>query len=118
MCSLCGMLAGEGHWSDSSQSPGAFPNRGKTHTPYRERQERTRIVNGVLSHYGLSVSDWEGRAYLMRSRTGQSALPENLSALWAAAETLLKKPCDPLDDALLERLRPRKGSGSDPSGRP
>lgn len=110
MCSLCGMLGGTGHWSDSSRSPAVFRDRSRSHTFHRERQERIRLINHVLAHYGLSVTDWEARAYLLRTHTGQTALPDNLSTLWSAAEGLLKRPCDPLDDALLARLRAARQS--------
>lgn len=104
MCSLCGMLGDGGHWSDPSQSPGTFPARTRTHTRSRERQERTRQLNRILAHYGLSVSDWQGNAFLLRTHTGQTVLVDHLSALWEAAAKLLKRPCDPLDPSLLESL--------------
>lgn len=105
MCSLCGILAGRGHWTESSANPEAFAGRdGGAHSVARERQQRTRILNVVLAHYGLSVSDWAASRYILRSGTGRSALVENLNALWAEAEKLLGRPCDPLDPALLSGL--------------
>lgn len=104
MCSLCGMLGGQGHWSDSALSPEAFRARAATHTRARERQERTHLLNRVLRPLGLSVSEWAGTSYQLRSRTGQTVLVEDLAALWAAANTLRKEPCDPLSDDLLAAL--------------
>ena len=112
MCSLCGILAGRGHWTESAANPEVFAARGKVHTVVRERQQRTRVLNVVLAHYGLSVSDWAGRRYVLRSRTGRSALVENLNALWAAAEDLLGRPCDPLDPSLLSDLSRSRSAGS------
>ena len=64
-------------------------------------------ANRVLAHYGLSLSDWPaGNAYVLRSRTGRTAMVTHLGELWAAAERLAGKPCDPLDGALLEHLAP------------
>ena len=103
MCSLCGVLGGRGHWTDSASHPEAFRSRQPT-PRRRERQDRTRLVNAVLDHYGLSLADWAGTAYVLGTRTGRTALVENLTELWAAAETLIDAPCDPLDDALLDRL--------------
>ena len=110
MCSLCGILAGRGHWTESSTNPEVFAGRDVAHTAGRERQHRARILNVVLAYYGLSVSDWAGSRYVLRSRTGRSALVENLNELWAEAEKLLGHPCDPLDPALLSDL-PRTEDG-------
>ena len=104
MCSLCGILAGRGHWTESSANPEVFAGRDEAHTATRERRQRTRVLNVVLAHYGLSVSDWAASRYVLRSRTGRTVLVENLNELWTAAETLLGRPCDPLDPALLSDL--------------
>ncbi len=109
MCSLCAMLGGRGHWTDTSSNPVAFQNRPAT-TLRRERQGRTRLVNAILKHYDLSLADWAATSYVLRSRTGQTAMVENLTDLWPAAESLSKKLCDPLDEALLARLAPGSGS--------
>ena len=111
MCSLCGILAGRGHWTDSGSNPEVFARRDEVHTIARERQQRTRILNVVLAHYGLSVSDWAASKYVLRGRTGRSALVENLSELWPAAEKLLGRPCDPLDPSLLSDLPDSGGLG-------
>ncbi len=104
MCSLCGTLDDGRHWSDSQANPEAFAVRGRTHTWRRERQERTRLLNRILASQALSVTDWEGNAYLLRTSTGRTVIVKNLTELWAAAEDLLKRPCDPLDPALLSAL--------------
>ncbi len=104
MCSLCGMLGEGRHWTDRASSPEAFRGSAEV-TRRRERQQRTRLVNLVLRHYGLTLSDWAGNSYVLRSHTGQTVLVDNLAALWPAAEGLSKRPCDPLDDTLLAALR-------------
>ena len=104
MCSLCGILAGRGHWTDPSSHPEAFEDRTQTHTWHRERQGRSNLVNRILRYYGLSLNDWGGHAYVLRSHTGQTAIVENMSELWPAAERMLGRPCDPLDPALLASL--------------
>lgn len=110
MCSLCGVLGGRGHWSDSSSSPEAFRTRLDVMTRRGERQARTRLVNKVLEFYGLTLSDWAGTSYVLTSRTGRTVLVENLTELWAAAEDLGKQPCDPLDETLLTKLSRAQGS--------
>ena len=106
MCSLCGILGGRGHWTESASSPEVFAGRAEVHTAGRERQQRTRILNVVLGHYGLSVSDWTAGRSVLRSATGRTALVDNVGELWAAAERLTGRPLDPLDPALLAALAP------------
>ena len=108
MCSLCGVLGGRGHWADSASTPEAFASRLQQTTRRRERQERTRLANAVLGHYGLSLADWSGASYVLSNRTGRTALVDNLTELWGAAEDLANKPCDPLDEGLIAA---RGGSG-------
>jgi hypothetical protein len=106
MCSLCGILGGQKntHWTETASNPQVFESRSERHTWHRERQERTRLVNRILQYYGLSLSDWSGNSYLLRSRTGKTAILNNLSELWPQAEKLGKKPCDPLAEDLLTSL--------------
>lgn len=113
MCSLCGMLGGRGHWTDIASHPEAFRGGART-TWRRERQERIRLLDSVLGFYGLTVADWAGGSYVLGTRTGRTRLVENLTELWAAAETLTGAGCDPLDDALLGHLAraPHRRSGA------
>ena len=104
MCSLCGMMGGRDHWTDSSASPAAFASRREQHTWHRERQARARLLNAVLRPYGLSLKDWSGNAYVLRSRTGRTAIVNNLGELWSEAERLGHCDCDPLDGDLLATL--------------
>jgi len=104
MCSLCGMLGGVEHWTDAASNPDSFGNRARTHTWHRERQDRVRLINIIIQHFGLTVSDWSGSSYLVRSQTGKTMIVDNLSQIWDAAETITGKLCDPLDDGLVARL--------------
>lgn len=101
MCSLCGVLGGQSHWVDPATSPAVFSKRDDLRTFHRERQDQTRLVNQVLSHYRLSASQWTGRNFIVKSPTGRSEIAENLSQVWAAAEKLRGSACDPLDDDLI-----------------
>ncbi len=103
MCSLCGVLGGRGHWADRSSNPEAFRTQAPT-TIAGERQQRTQLINKVLKFYGLSLADWPPNAFILRSHTGKTELVNNLTELWAAAEALAKKECDPLDADLLAGL--------------
>ena len=101
------MMGGRGHWTESQANPEVFAARATPHTHRRERQQRVRIANRVLAVYGLTLSEWSGVTYLLKNRTGGTALVPDLAALWPAAESLGKCSCDPLDDALLARLESR-----------
>ncbi len=104
MCSLCGVLGGRGHWTESAANPDAFPERA-TGVPRRaERQARARLCQPILRHHGLTLAEWGGQAYILKSATGRTELVDNLSELWAAAERLTGRPCDPLDEDLLASL--------------
>jgi hypothetical protein len=107
MCGLCGILGGRGHWSETATTPEAFAGRSETHTWHRERQGRARLVNRVLGHYGLRLDDWGGNAYVLKSRTGRNEIVNHLNQVWAEAERLSHRDCDPLDDALLAKLADR-----------
>ena len=104
MCALCGVLGGKGHWSDSSSAPAIFARRTEPQTRLRERQVRTRLLNIILKHHGVTVKDWSGSSYLLTSLTGRTAIVEAIGELWAAAERLTGRTIDPLDEAYLAIL--------------
>ena len=104
MCSLCGVLGGQAHWAESTRHAEAFAERVELHTRRRERQEQTRLANAVLKHYGLTLSDWSGASFVLKSATGRSQIVQNLGEVWIAAEALCSRACDPLADDLLQRL--------------
>ena len=100
MCALCGIVGGGEHWTDGAKD---FPGvEGRTRQ--QERQRRVRMVNKVLAHYGLSLSDWQSSTFVLKSHTGQSAIVPNLTEMWAAAQWMTKRPCDPLDPELIAAL--------------
>ncbi len=103
MCGLCGVFGDATHWSESSAHRSAFS--GTLPTRRAERLARVRLANSVLRHYGLTLADWQGNAYVLKTRTGRSELIDSLGALWPAAERLAGRECDPLDAGLLARLR-------------
>ena len=90
MCSLCGVLLNEG-WAEQGGDR-------------RARVLRLRLLNRVLSHYGLRLDEWAGRVYILRDQTGRSAVVEDLGSIWREAELLARKQLDPLDPDLLLRL--------------
>jgi hypothetical protein len=90
MCGLCGVLLSE-HWAEDGAGR-------------RARGFRVVLLNRVLSHYGLSLSDWAGSVYTLRDTKGRSAVVSDLGSLWGEAEKLAGRPLDPLDPELLAAL--------------
>ena len=101
MCGLCGVLGTEAHWTDAAgpDSRSGAPPGGRTRR--QERLHRVGLVNKVLKHYGLTLADWEGNCFVLRTRTGRSAIVQHLTALWPVAERMSRRRCDPLDAALI-----------------
>jgi hypothetical protein len=106
MCGLCGMLGGEVHWTDRAGSADERAGA-RVMTPRAERFQRVALINAVLGHYGLALTDWQGSSYLLSNRTGRTEIVADLMQIWRAAEGMLGRPCDPLEPALVERLETR-----------
>jgi hypothetical protein len=100
MCGLCGVLGAEAHWTDAAASPEAFGG-GEIRTRRQERFARIELANSILRHYCLKLGDFEGKSYVLRSATGRQELVPHLPGMWAAAERLAGRGCDPLDPALI-----------------
>jgi len=101
MCGLCGVFGTEAHWTDAARpdSGSGAPPGGWTRR--QERLHRVGLANKVLKHYGLTLADWNGNCFVLRSRTGRSAIVQHLAALWPVAERMAGRGCDPLDPALI-----------------
>jgi hypothetical protein len=96
MCSACGFPATEGHWSDAGAA--------NAHQRLRARFLRARKLNAVLQNYGLSAyDDGQTPGIQIADRTGQVILARDLRDVWIAAEKLIGKPIDPLDQRFRER---------------
>jgi hypothetical protein len=104
MCALCGTLGAADHWTDAIARPGVFTRNTDALSRRRERMHRVAAANRILKHYQMTLADWQGSAFTLSTFTGKTEMVEDLSHLWAAAERLLGRKCDPLDDALLARL--------------
>lgn len=99
MCALCGVFAGEAHWTEASVSAG---DAGRTRR--HERLHRVALANRLLKQVGLKLGDWQGSAYLLAGPTGQTAIVTSVAAVWPEAERLRKQAIDPLDERLIEAL--------------
>jgi hypothetical protein len=109
MCSLCGVLGGNEHWADAAAREGIYTRNADPMLRRRERAARVRPANRVLKLYGMRVSDWQGASFLLSTLTGKSEIVEDLGHLWAAAEKLSGRLCDPLAPDFLTRLEAGDG---------
>ncbi len=100
MCSLCGTLYSTRHWAEA---PGAGAEVDARRAWMRDRLRRVELLNRVLGPLALSVSEWQGTAYVLSTRTGESVLCADLATLFVEAERLARRPIDPLDPDLLDR---------------
>lgn len=101
MCGLCGIL-GEGHWTDGVR---AVPSASAVPWLRRQaRRERILLGNAVLNRSGLTLSDWQGAEFMLRSRTGSTQMVGTLTDLWPKADRLARQLVDPLDPAFLDTL--------------
>ncbi|HSA80420.1 MAG TPA: hypothetical protein VLE23_06330 [Geminicoccaceae bacterium] len=73
-------------------------------TRRQERARRIALANRVLRHYALKLADFEGQSYVLRGATGRQELVPHLVGMWAAAEQLAGRACDPLDPDLIRAL--------------
>ena len=102
MCGLCGVLGGAEHWAEGRAGDGlAQP---ASLRPRAERLRRVGIANAVLTHFSLTLGDWQGAQYVLSNRTGRSEIVDDLAHLWLAAERMIGRACDPLDPTLIDKL--------------
>src|ERR1700748_2942930 len=86
MCSLCGVLGSNEHWTDAVARPGVYTRNLARAERRRERANRGRLANQVLSSFALSLSDWQGTSFLLSTRTGKTEIIDDLGHLWPTAE--------------------------------
>ena len=104
MCALCGVLGGAEHWTAAVARPGVFTRNTDVAARRRERITQVAAANRILKHFRLSLADWQGTAFVLSTATGKTEIVDHLGHLWAAAERLTGKPCNPLDAELIAAL--------------
>ncbi|MBI4692921.1 MAG: hypothetical protein HY749_02780 [Gammaproteobacteria bacterium] len=104
MCGFCAGLPGVPHWTESGSDAARLDAAELGHELKLERALRVRIVDRVLAHYGCTVSDWMGGAYLVSSLRGRTELVDRLPQVWQIVEDIAGRPLDPLDPVLLAAL--------------
>ena len=109
MCALCGVLGGTQHWTDAVAQPGVFTRNTDVAARRRERMKRVAAANRVLAYYRMKLADWQGSALVLSTPTGKAEIVDNLAHLWMAAERLVGRPCDPLDEGLIAFMEREAG---------
>jgi len=104
MCSLCGILGSNEHWTDAVARPGVFTRNTERVDRRRERAKRVRIASRILTEFGMTLSDWQGSSFLLSTRTGKTEMVEDLGHLWPLAEKISGRVCDPLSRSLIDKL--------------
>lgn len=103
MCSLCAALGGSRYWTDAA-GQAAFEKNGRKVSLRGERSRRVALLNRVLEPYALSISDWGGNSYVLSNAQGRTENMYTLAGIWAEADRLANRACDPLDPALIAHL--------------
>lgn len=109
MCSLCGVLGCDDHWTNPVARPGVYSRNTDTLSRRAETTRRLKAVNAILSFRRLKLNVWQGRSYVVSSPTGKSSIFEALSHLWPEAEALTGKGFDPLDEDLMTWMEREAG---------
>lgn len=109
MCSLCGILGCDDHWTNAVGRPGIYTRNTDSQSRRAEAARRLRAANKVLSFRRLKLAEWQGRSYVLASPTGASSVFEALSHLWPEAEALSGRSFDVLDEDLMAWVKAQNG---------
>ena len=99
------MMSGGTHWTEAGTDAGRAGEAESGRPRYLGRLHRAALIGRILDHYGCTASDWANSQYVVRGRSGRTAIVAHLPEIWAAAEEIAGRPLDPLDPALLGALR-------------
>ncbi|MFV0408538.1 MAG: hypothetical protein ACK5LJ_02185 [Paracoccus sp. (in: a-proteobacteria)] len=108
MCSLCGILGCDDHWTNAVARPGVYSRNHDDRARRGETARRIAAANAILSYRRLRLDLWQGPSYVLASPTGASTVFEALSHLWPEAEALSGRDFDPLDAALIGWMEARE----------
>ena len=95
MCSLCGSLISDQHWSVRVKD---VPSR------KAERRIQIQFINQVLKYYGARIQRLGNYGYLLTGSNRSSQLIEDLAKLWVEVEKISGVKCDPLNPKLIDMM--------------
>ena len=108
MCAFCAMLSGGGaHWTEAGTNAGSSSEVEGGRVRYLSRLYRVGLMNRILDYYGCVAEDWSNNNYIVRSRSGQTVIVDQLPQVWMKVDSIAGKKTDPLDSGLLAVLRQR-----------
>ncbi|WP_159588321.1 hypothetical protein [Chelativorans xinjiangense] len=107
MCSLCGVLGCDDHWTSAIARSGVYTRNTDRLSRRREAANRKKLANALLEPWRLKLAEWQGTSYVLSSPTGNTRVFESLAHLWPEAEAMSGRSFDPLDPDFLGRLRDR-----------
>ena len=105
MCTLCGALGVEHHWTAIRDGKTAEAPRRR-----RERADRVGAVNRALAPARLTLTDWQGTAYQLRTATGRAEMVDTLADVWRVATTMTTISLDPLSPEMIAAQERQAGS--------
>ena len=108
MCSLCGILGCDDHWTNAIGRPGIYSRNASSQSRRAEAARRLKAANKVLSYRRLSLNEWQGRSYILTSPTGASSVFDALSHLWPETASMAPRGFDPLDEGLLSWMEEQR----------
>ena len=109
MCSLCGVVGGNEHSADAVVRPDVYTRNANLIERRRERMNRVRIVNRVLTQFGMAISDWQGTAFLLVDLHRQDRDHSGPRTFVAGGRKACRNVCDPLAPSLIESLERSHG---------
>ncbi|NDW03176.1 hypothetical protein [Jiella pacifica] len=104
MCSLCGILGCDDHWSSAIARPDVYTRNTDRVSRRREAARRRKIANAILAVRRLKLSAPTGTSYVLTNATGRSQVFEALAHLWPEADRMSSAGFDPLDEDFLTAL--------------
>lgn len=104
MCSLCGILGADDHWTSAVARPDVYTRNTDRVSRKREAAKRKKIANAVLSVRRIKLADPSATSYVLTDAKGRSRVFQSLAHLWPEAEQLTSAGFDPLDEGFLDRL--------------
>ena len=110
MCVLCGELITSVHWSEGVREEDKEIVVGeKQRERVRQRLQKVKIANFILSFYGLQLKDWNASKFVLSDKKGRSEIVHHLGELWEKASMLTSKEINGLDSNLLGFLQKHYG---------
>ena len=73
MCSLCGILGCDDHWTNAVARPGVYTRNLDSRARRAETARRLGAANAILSYRRLRLDVWQGRSYVVSSPTGAAS---------------------------------------------